>query len=79
MGKKEKKADRKGKKGRKGRKHQSVKVHTFYEVKDGSLMRKSKFCPRCGDGTWLSAHKNRAYCGRCGYTELEKKKTAQTV
>lgn len=64
--------ERKGKKIRKGRKHQSVKIYQFYEVKGNSLERKRKFCPRCGEGTVLSSHKNRAYCGRCGYTELNR-------
>ncbi len=72
MAKKEKKSVKKGKKIRKGRKHESVKSHKMYEVKGSELVRKRKPCPRCGEGTWLSNHKNRAYCGRCNYTLFEK-------
>jgi small subunit ribosomal protein S27Ae len=71
---KEKKAGRKGKKVRKGRKHESVKTHSMYELKGSELARKRKPCPRCGEGTWLSIHKNRAYCGRCSYTLFERSK-----
>ena len=73
MGKKAKKAVRKGKKQRTGRKHESIKAHTNYEIKDSSSTKKKRSCPRCGTGTWLANHKNRAYCGRCGYTEMERK------
>jgi small subunit ribosomal protein S27Ae len=70
MAKKEKKTRKKGKKIRKGRKHESVKIWQKYEVKGESLSRKNKFCPRCGEGTWLSRQKNRLYCGKCGYTSF---------
>ena len=72
MGKKGKEAKRKGKKVRKGRKHESTKIYTMYEVKDSNVSRKKRFCPRCGPGVVLSEHKNRAYCGKCGYTEFKK-------
>ncbi|MBN2330448.1 MAG: 30S ribosomal protein S27ae [Candidatus Aenigmarchaeota archaeon] len=70
---KEKKVKTKEKSKRTGRKHESLKIWEYYEVKDGSLSRKRKNCPRCGSGTFLAAHKERMYCGRCGYTEFEKK------
>lgn len=28
-----------------------------------------KFCPKCGPGVGLAAHKDRASCGKCGYFE----------
>lgn len=68
-----KKEDRKGKRVRKGRKHEKTQIYKYYEIKGGTLSRKKKSCPRCGPGTWLGAHKNRAYCGKCGYTEFERK------
>ncbi len=68
-----KKVNKKGKKQRKGRKHESVKVWTKYEVSGNSAKRKNKTCPRCGPGTFLSENKNRKYCGKCGYTEFNKK------
>ena len=44
----------------------------LYEVKDGKLIRKNKFCPRCGSGVFLANHKDRLACGKCGYTEWKK-------
>lgn len=74
MGKKgEKKVRKRGKKERKGRKHENIKINTLYEVKDSKIARKKKFCPRCGDGVFLAQHKGRLFCGRCSYTEFEKK------
>jgi small subunit ribosomal protein S27Ae len=71
MAKKEKKARKKGKRIRKGRKHESVKIWKKYEVKGESLERNRGFCPRCGEGVWLSKQKNRLYCGKCGYTSFK--------
>ncbi len=70
---KEKKVERKGKRIRKGRKHSNLKASKFYEVKGNTAVRKNKPCPRCGQGTWLAAHKERLYCGRCHYTEFSGK------
>lgn len=67
------KKERKGKKVRKGRKHEKTQMHAYYEVKGNELVRKKKSCPRCGPGTLLANHKGRVYCGKCGYTEFEKR------
>ncbi len=40
-----------------------------YSVEDGSLVRKSEFCPQCGPGVFLAAHADRKSCGRCGFTQ----------
>ncbi len=69
---KEKTAKAKGKKQRTGRKHESLKSWEYYEVREGAVLRKRKPCPRCGPGTMLSEHKDRQYCGRCGYTQFGK-------
>jgi small subunit ribosomal protein S27Ae len=69
---KEKTAKTKEKKQRTGRKHESLKAWEYYEVREGAVSRKRKPCPRCGPGTMLSEHKDRKYCGRCGYTEISK-------
>ncbi len=45
----------------------------YYEVSDGTLVRKKKTCPKCGDGVFLAEHKDRSSCGTCGYTEFAKK------
>ena len=44
----------------------------MYEVKDGKVTRKGQTCPRCGDGVFMAAHKDRTSCGKCGYTEYKK-------
>jgi small subunit ribosomal protein S27Ae len=70
-GKKESK--RKERKAKAGRKHEGVGPGKIYAVDGGKISRKRSQCPRCGPGTWLAAHKARSYCGKCGYTEFEKK------
>ena len=73
MGKKGKDAKRREKKQRTGKKHLSLKPQDYYEVSGDSVTRKRKNCPRCGPGTWLGEHKGRLYCGKCGYTEFERR------
>jgi len=49
-----------------------MKPHQYYAVgPDGKLVRKRRFCPRCGDGTFMAEHADRFACGRCGYTEFK--------
>ena len=45
----------------------------IYEIKDGKVTRKNKSCPKCGTGFYMAAHKDRATCGKCKYTEFMKK------
>ncbi len=40
-----------------------------YDVSSGVLKRKTKFCPKCGPGVFMAAHKDRYSCGKCGYME----------
>jgi len=52
-------------------KHKSVKIYEFY--KNG---KKKKYCPRCGEGTFMAVHKQengkiRYYCGKCKLTLWE--------
>jgi small subunit ribosomal protein S27Ae len=49
-------------------------VWKIYEIKDGSLTRKNKSCPKCGQGFFLAKHKGRETCGKCGYAEFGSKK-----
>ncbi|HMK45222.1 MAG TPA: 30S ribosomal protein S27ae [Methanocella sp.] len=44
----------------------------MYEINEGKVTRKGQSCPRCGDGVFLAAHKDRVSCGKCGYTEYKK-------
>ncbi len=48
-------------------------IYKYYEIKDGKLVRKRKFCPKCGPGVFLAEHPDRRTCGKCGYTEFKKK------
>jgi ubiquitin-small subunit ribosomal protein S27Ae len=54
----------KGKKPRSKSKHKKIPVNKKYS-KDG----KGRSCPRCGAGTFLAIHKDRASCGKCKYSE----------
>lgn len=50
-----------------------MSMDKHYQVKDGTLIRIKKTCPKCGDGVFLAEHSNRVSCGKCGYTEFKKK------
>jgi len=60
------------KKQKKARK--PTQVWKVYDVKSGSLSRKTSACPKCGPGVFLAKHKDRVSCGKCGYTEMTVKK-----
>lgn len=45
------------------------KRSSCYEVSGSTLKRKNKFCPKCGPGIFMAAHKDRFQCGKCGYME----------
>jgi small subunit ribosomal protein S27Ae len=40
---------------------------SLYTVEDGKLIRKNKYCKKCGPGVFLANHSDRTTCGRCGY------------
>jgi len=44
-----------------------------YEISGETVKRKARFCPKCGAGVFMAEHKDRASCGKCGYTEIKKK------
>jgi len=48
-------------------------VRKYYEIQEGKIVRKRRFCPRCGPGVFLAEHKDRYSCGKCGYTEYKRK------
>ncbi|HLC46506.1 MAG TPA: 30S ribosomal protein S27ae [Candidatus Nanoarchaeia archaeon] len=58
----------KAKKASKGR-----KVFKAYAVEADRPKRLRRSCPKCGQGTFLAKHKDRESCGRCGYTEFQRK------
>lgn len=55
-------------------KHKHVKRNEFY--KNGALGEGKKCCDRCGEGTYMAAHKDRWYCGKCGMTVWKKAEVA---
>jgi len=61
-------------KGKKKRKNKPTSVkYKKYTVEGGKISKKARSCPRCGPGIFLNMAKGRAYCGRCHFTEFEKK------
>lgn len=56
-----------------GRKKGSPKIWQYYRVKDGSVTKLRRECPRCGRGVFLAEHSDRLSCGKCGWTMFKKK------
>lgn len=68
--KEEKKSDKKeGKRPKSKSKHAFVKIWEHYKAGKFS----GRWCPRCGPGTIIAQHKDRATCGKCKYSEVMKK------
>lgn len=55
------------------KKSQPSQKWKHYAVEGDRVSRKGRTCPKCGDGVFLAIHKNRASCGKCGYTESKAK------
>ncbi|HDI73520.1 MAG TPA: 30S ribosomal protein S27ae [Candidatus Korarchaeota archaeon] len=53
-------------------KHKPVQVWKYYSIEGDKLVRKKRFCPRCG--SFMAEHKDRYTCGKCGYTEFKTRK-----
>ena len=61
------------KKGKKAHKNKpSSKKYKHYTV-EGDSVKRAKYCPRCGPGIFLASSKDRAFCGKCRYTEFAEK------
>ncbi len=60
-----------GKKQKK--KKPSSQKYKMYAVSGSELKRKNKTCPKCGTGVFMAQHKDRSTCGKCSYTEFNKK------
>ncbi|MFZ0183478.1 MAG: 30S ribosomal protein S27ae [Nitrosotalea sp.] len=52
------------------KKGSSPQVYKYYKVSGDKTERKRKECSRCGKGVFMSNHKNRHSCGKCGFTEF---------
>ncbi len=53
-----------------GKKGSSPAVYKYYKIKGEKTERAKKECSRCGKGVFMSEHKNRRTCGKCGLTEF---------
>ncbi len=42
----------------------------YYKIDGEKFTRSKKICSRCGKGVYMSEHKNRRTCGKCGNTEF---------
>lgn len=67
---KKKKGAKTGKKPHKNK--PTSKKYTKYKI-EGEKLVKEQFCPRCGPGVFLMNSNNRKYCGKCHYSEFDKK------
>jgi small subunit ribosomal protein S27Ae len=45
-------------------------IHKYYKITGDKITRLHKLCSRCGRGVFMSEHKNRRTCGKCGLTEF---------
>ena len=73
MGKK--KTIKKGKKPHKNK--PTSKRYSKYKI-EGDSVKRERFCPRCGPGIFLMNAKDRAYCGKCHYSEFKGKEKETT-
>ncbi len=55
------------------KKGKPLQLYKLFEKKGESVSRKNKFCPKCGQGYIMAQHKDRVNCGKCGYTEWNRK------
>ena len=53
-----------------GRKGSSPKISSYYKVEGEKVAKLRKICSRCGKGVFMSEHKDRHTCGKCGLTEF---------
>lgn len=53
-----------------GRKGHSPKISEYYKIEADKVLRVRKICSRCGKGVYMSKHKDRHSCGKCGLTEF---------
>ena len=48
------------------------KKASHYKIENGKVVR-DRYCPRCGPSSFLMKAENRYYCGKCHFTEFNKK------
>ncbi|RLI51932.1 30S ribosomal protein S27ae [Candidatus Bathyarchaeota archaeon] len=56
----------------KKKKRKEKKSYTYYQIKEGKLIRRLKKCPRCTSFMAIHKGENARYtCGKCAYTEYQ--------
>lgn len=65
-------AEKKASSGKIKKKKTSMRYKN-YQVSGTTITRKNKSCLKCGPGIFLANHKDRLYCGKCGYVEMKSK------
>ncbi|MBS3074666.1 30S ribosomal protein S27ae [Candidatus Pacearchaeota archaeon] len=84
-GREEKKEEKKEKKvhvskgKRKKKKHALSRKYKMYTIQGDKVVARKRHCPRCGPGIFLAAAQNRAFCGKCAYTEFASSTAAATT
>lgn len=53
-----------------GKKGSSPNVYKYFKIDGTKAIKTRKICSRCGKGVFMSEHKNRRTCGKCGLTEF---------
>jgi len=53
-----------------GKKGSRPSVYKYYKLDGDKVTNAHKICSRCGKGVFMSIHKNRITCGKCGLTEF---------
>ena len=53
-----------------GKKGSSPNVYKYFKIDGTKAVKTRKICSRCGKGVFMSEHKNRRTCGKCGLTEF---------
>ena len=62
------------KKGKKPHKNKPTsKKYSKYTIGENGIVKRERFCPRCGPGIFLMNSQNRFYCGKCHYSEFQTK------
>jgi len=54
-----------------GKKGSSPSISKYFKIDGDKLTRIKKNCSRCGKGVYMSEHKDRLTCGKCGLTEFK--------
>lgn len=49
-------------------------MSSLYVLSGEKIERNNRYCPKCGQGTFMAKHQTRLVCGKCRYVEMLAKK-----